>query len=348
MRSSQLMRTTCMWKLGGAISRRPNRTSPISTTSRWRTSTTALSSRRVGDMRCVASRSIAVSRRTKVSNVQLDGTVLPVGGSNPLQPKRTYIGMQPLEVYTCGENEVRDVAAVFLADDKYNGRFAAIVRGREAFRTCDVGEVKDGQWTRLEWGDPDFYQREAVEDGHTARHDGGANAGHLRGADAMSMAGTSKARTRRWTTTRRRNCKIGSRRTSFATWDDMLKAHPRREARMEMGRVGDTSTVSRIRFWRARLRTRSRCRWGPVGSSGPECSFKAVEIDGGDLLVPPGAEYAIVTGSRRDGFSGQSPGQMRRTVRRGALSSRVCRISLKERCGEPERGTGAGLNPSLG
>jgi hypothetical protein len=64
--------------------------------------------------------------------------------------------MAPLEVYTCGQNEVRDVEAVFRSDDNFNGRFAATVRHREAFRTCDVGEVVNGQWTRLKWGDPDF------------------------------------------------------------------------------------------------------------------------------------------------------------------------------------------------
>jgi hypothetical protein len=105
-------------------------------------------------LRCVALR--CRIERTAVSNVQLDGSVLPVGGSNPFQPDQTYIGMQPLEVYTCGENEVRDVRAVFLADDNHNGRFAATVRGRDDLRTCDVGEVKDGQWTRLKWGDPDY------------------------------------------------------------------------------------------------------------------------------------------------------------------------------------------------
>jgi hypothetical protein len=91
-----------------------------------------------------------------VSNVQLDGTVLPPGGDNPFQPKRTYIGMHPFEVYTCGENEIRDVDIVFQPDRDRNGGFAAILRGREAFHTCDVGEVIDGQWSPLDWGDADF------------------------------------------------------------------------------------------------------------------------------------------------------------------------------------------------
>lgn len=105
-------------------------------------------------LRCIALR--CVIERVRVSNVQLNGTTLPVGGDNPFRPKRTYIGMQALEVYTCGQNELRDITAVFRADQVLNGDFAAIVRGREAFRTCDVGEVVQGQWTRLQWGDANF------------------------------------------------------------------------------------------------------------------------------------------------------------------------------------------------
>ncbi len=109
-------------------------------------------------LRCIALRCII--ERVRVSNVQLDGTTLPRGGDNPLQPKRTYIGMHPFEIYTCGENEIRDVEIVFRSEPDRNGRFAAILRGREAFNTCDVGEVVDGAWTPLLWGEPDFARPE--------------------------------------------------------------------------------------------------------------------------------------------------------------------------------------------
>ena len=97
-------------------------------------------------LRCIALK--CEISHTRVSNVQLDGTVLPRGGSNPLQPKRIYIGMAPLEVYTCGEHTLTDIEATFYTSAS-NGGHAAILRARPALRTCDVGEVDNSEWTRL-------------------------------------------------------------------------------------------------------------------------------------------------------------------------------------------------------
>lgn len=99
-------------------------------------------------LRCVARR--CKIERTRVSNVQLDGSVLPAG-SNPINPNREYVGMHPLEVYTCGQHEVSDVEATV------NGAgWAASFRWREAMQTCDTGGVVGDQWQTLRWGTPEY------------------------------------------------------------------------------------------------------------------------------------------------------------------------------------------------
>lgn len=100
-------------------------------------------------LRCIALRCII--ENTKVSNVELDGSVAPLG-VNPILPNRNYIGMHPLEVFTCGQHEV-DVDATLHTSGQL---WAASFRSRESFNTCDVGEVVDGQWTKLEWGTDEF------------------------------------------------------------------------------------------------------------------------------------------------------------------------------------------------
>lgn len=97
-------------------------------------------------LRCIALR--CRIERTKVSNVQLDGSTIPRDDGKPI------IGMHPLEVYTCGENEVRDVEVTLHTGGQLWG---ASLRAREDLpNTCDVGEVRDGQWTPLAWGTAEF------------------------------------------------------------------------------------------------------------------------------------------------------------------------------------------------
>lgn len=105
-------------------------------------------------LRCVALR--CRIERVRVSNVQLDGSVLPLD-ANPITGEKLYIGMHPLEVYTCGENEVRDVEATILSDPTRNGGWAATLRPREGMNTCDVGQVRDGSWTELPWTSSEFH-----------------------------------------------------------------------------------------------------------------------------------------------------------------------------------------------
>lgn len=100
-------------------------------------------------LRCTALR--CVIERTQVSNVQLDGSVLPIGGDNPLEPDRLYVGMAPFEIYTCGEHQVRDSKVVFRKQQGKTGAHGVAFRWREGMQTCDVGEVVDGQWTDLPW-----------------------------------------------------------------------------------------------------------------------------------------------------------------------------------------------------
>ena len=91
----------------------------------------------------------------EICNIQCDGTILPVG-SNPLKPKRTYIGMTPLEVYTGGETLVENNRIVYHRASRNTGTFAAIFRWREAMNTIDQGEPVGDEWSRLRWGDPDY------------------------------------------------------------------------------------------------------------------------------------------------------------------------------------------------
>jgi len=104
-------------------------------------------------LRCIARRCII--ERVSVSNVQLDGSVLPVG-SNPMQPAtRVFEGMHPLEVYVCGIHDLRDVHVIRRNVDQYV-RWGASYRWREAMNTCDTGAIVNGQWERLKWGEPGF------------------------------------------------------------------------------------------------------------------------------------------------------------------------------------------------
>jgi hypothetical protein len=99
-------------------------------------------------LRCIARR--CVIKRTRVSNVQLDGTVLPAG-SNPINPRLAYVGMHPLEVYTCGVSEVEDVEATVVG-----AAWAGSFRWREAMNTCDTGGIVGDQWGTLRWGTPEY------------------------------------------------------------------------------------------------------------------------------------------------------------------------------------------------
>lgn len=109
-------------------------------------------------LRCIALRCILDN--VEVSNIQFDGTVLPVGGDNPYQPGRVYIGEAPLEVYTCGAHEVTDTRVTFYKQQGKTGAHAVAYRWREGMNTCDTGEVVGGQWSDLPWslnppfGDP--------------------------------------------------------------------------------------------------------------------------------------------------------------------------------------------------
>lgn len=100
-------------------------------------------------LRCTALR--CVLERNQVSNVQLDGAVLPIGGDNPLEPDRFYMGMAPLEIYSCGEHELTDNSVTFYKQQGKTGAHGFAFRWREGMETCDVGEVADGQWTPLPW-----------------------------------------------------------------------------------------------------------------------------------------------------------------------------------------------------
>ena len=101
-------------------------------------------------LRCIAHR--CVIRNNRISNVQLDGSVLPRGGTNPFSRGRTYIGMAPLEVYTCGNGHIVENNEIKFYGYEKNYDFAAIFRWREAIYSCNLWGHDDKRWIPMEYG----------------------------------------------------------------------------------------------------------------------------------------------------------------------------------------------------
>jgi hypothetical protein len=105
-------------------------------------------------LRCIAA--TCHIENVSVSNVQLDHSVLPPGGTTAYNDDRRYVGMHPLEVYTCGGgHKVKNVKVSFLGDNR-NGSFAAAFRWREAMNTCDLAGHDEIQWNVLRYGSDEW------------------------------------------------------------------------------------------------------------------------------------------------------------------------------------------------
>ncbi len=180
-------------------------------------------------LRCIALR--CVIENVQVSNVQLDGTELPVGGDNILNPNRRYLGMQPLEIYVCGESELKNIHAVFRRKEG-GGTFAATLRARDAMQACDIGHPVDGEWTSLRWGDVGYdaetYPLVLNVDGMTVECVGLSCFGWDAKSGYPIMNDAQKAELRQW-------LKDGA----YATWNEMVAALPNETWREVVALVTD-------------------------------------------------------------------------------------------------------------
>ncbi len=103
-------------------------------------------------LRCIAA--TCHIENVRMSNVQLDGSVLPRGGTTGYNQDRNYVGMHPLEVYTCGGSHVVRNSEITYLNDSSNSAFAASFRWREGMNTCNLGGPVEEQWLSMPWGGP--------------------------------------------------------------------------------------------------------------------------------------------------------------------------------------------------
>lgn len=95
-------------------------------------------------LRCIAARCIIDN--IHASNVQLDGTVAPVG-VNPKRPQQRYIGMNPVDLYMVGGEHVLKNSTLDYYYVKGAGQWAAQYRARWLILGTELGTHDEDSWT---------------------------------------------------------------------------------------------------------------------------------------------------------------------------------------------------------
>jgi len=99
----------------------------------------------------------------RVSNVALDGSI-PPPGSNPIKPRRTYLGMHPLDVYGCSEGRIANNTITYYRKAGTNITVPINIRYRPGMMGCDIAEHSKDAWqlldpTSAEFQDPATWKR---------------------------------------------------------------------------------------------------------------------------------------------------------------------------------------------
>ncbi len=95
-------------------------------------------------LRCIAAR--CVIDNVHVSNIELDGSIAPKG-INPRQPNRTYIGMNPMDLYMVGGEHILKNSTIDYYNPGDGGAWAAQYRARWGIFSTDLGGHDGKAWT---------------------------------------------------------------------------------------------------------------------------------------------------------------------------------------------------------